>query len=108
LVRVTVWVALLVPVICGAKLSDEGARLSVAGDAPMPVKAAVSVPAEEAIEKVPLRVPRAVGLKTTATVQLVEGASVLVQVFAEIMKSPEMAATESGVETAPVFETTMY
>ena len=45
----------------------------MAGDVPIPLSEAVCVPASSVMEKVPLRVPEAVGVKAIATVQPVLG-----------------------------------
>jgi hypothetical protein len=85
-----------------------GASPSVATDAPVPVRAAVCVPAESVIEKLPFLKPEAVGVKRIATVQPVEGASVAPQVLAEIAKSPVILGVCSVAGTPPVFEMVMF
>ena len=60
----------------------------MAGAVPMPVSEAVWVPASSVRVKVPVRVPEAVGVKVSETVQPVLAASVGPQVLAVMWKSP--------------------
>ena len=107
-VSITGCVVLVVRTCCGAKVSESGERPSVAEDAPMPVSIAVCVPTELWMESVPFRTPDAVGVKTTATVHPVDGASVAPQVFAEMTKSPVIEGVCSVACTPPVFEMVMF
>ncbi len=66
------------------------------------------MPAESVIDKLPRLAPDAVGVKTIATVQPVDAASVVPQVFAVIAKSPLAAAGCSVAATPPVFEIVMF
>ena len=107
-VSVTCCTALADPIDCGAKSSAVGDNASVAGDTPVPRSEPVSGVPSPVIEKLPLRAPDAVGLKTMETVQPVLTASVAPQVFAAIAKSPVTVAAPRATLVPPVFETVMF
>jgi hypothetical protein len=61
------------------------------------------------MEKVPLRVPEAVGIKAIATVQPTLGPRLDPQVFAVILKSTPMTdGVWSAIGVVPVFEIVMF
>src|SRR5665213_625615 len=105
---VTVCTALAVFNCCAAKMRLGGVRESVAAVCPIPLSAAVCVPALSVMLKVPVRVPDAVGANATPTVQPAYGASVTTQVFAVIAKSPVSTGNCSTTLTPPVFEMVMF
>src|ERR1700733_5498602 len=69
---------------CPAKVSERGARASVAGEVPFPLREAVWVPTSSVILKLPPRTPDAVGVKVIETVHPVLGPRLAPQVFAAI------------------------
>lgn len=83
LVSVTVCAALLLPTFCPANVRLVGFRLTVAGVVPVPLS--VTVPGElaafEVTVSVPVRLPFAVGVNVTLTVQLAPPASEVPQLL---------------------------
>ena len=71
LVRVTVWAALVVPTVCGAKVAELTLRLT-AGANPVPANGMVcGLPdAELVTARVAIRVPPSLGVKVTLRLQL--------------------------------------
>jgi hypothetical protein len=100
-------VGLAVPNCCCPKLNAMLERLSVAGSTPLPLNAAVCVPAESVIVSVPERVPEAVGRNATDTVHPELAPSVVSHVFAVIAKSPETVSVCSATVPELVFEIVM-
>src|SRR5450631_440008 len=80
---VTVCAVLLEPTTWEANVRAAGARVIAAGLTPLPVRAILCGEplAESAISSWALRVPVAVGVKVTETVQLTPAASVVPQVL---------------------------
>jgi hypothetical protein len=96
--------------VCCAKVSAVGARVSVAGALPVPERVAVWVPTWSVIESLAERAPAAVGVKVIETVQPVEGGRVVLQVLAERAKSvdsPVMMGVCSVAGLPPVLEMVM-
>ena len=84
---------LVVPITCALKDREDGLRLSAAGGVtavPLTARLCGELVAESAISKVALRVPAAVGVKLTETVQLAPAANEVPQVL-ESGKSPACA-----------------
>ena len=111
-VRVTDCAALVVPMVCCAKVRAVGVRVSVAGALPVPESAAVWVPAESVSESVAERAPLAMGLKVMESVQPVEAPRLFPQVLAEMAKSDGLAPIITGVwsvaEVPPRLATTTF
>ena len=108
LVRVTCWAVLAVFSCWVAKVRLAGLRASVAGAVPVPLRAAVCVPAPSTTVSTPVRVPEAVGLKAIATVHPTPAASEVPQVFAVRRKSPPAEIVPSVLGRLPVFEMVMF
>lgn len=89
LVSLTTCAALLVPIVCAAKLSEVGLSEATGTATPVPFKPSVMVPLAESllITKLPVRAPAAVGEKVTVMAQLAAGSKVLLQVV-DLAKSP--------------------
>src|SRR5438270_766774 len=79
--------ALVVPTATAPKFSEVGER-EIAVPTPLRATVCVGGLASSVKVKLPVRVPIAVGMKVTLTVQLAPAATVLPQVFALIAKSP--------------------
>jgi hypothetical protein len=94
--------ALVVPTVTVPKFSDVGEREIAV---PTPLKATVWVAglASSAKVKLPVRVPMALGVSVTLTVQLAPAATVLPQVFALMAKSPLMPILLMLSVAVPVF-----
>src|ERR1700761_4569731 len=107
-VTVTCCAALVVPIVCAAKVSAVVLNASVGLDCPFPLNSAVCVPASSVATMLPDDAPEAVGEKTTPTVQLVFTASDEPHVFAEMLKGPLIVSGFSPAGAAPVFATVMY
>src|SRR5437868_4220084 len=90
------------------KLKARLERASVAGSRPVPLSAAVCVPALSVTVNVPDLVPEAVGRNTTETVHPELGGNVVPHVFAVMAKSPITAELCSVTDVEPVFETVMF
>jgi hypothetical protein len=107
-VTVTCCAALIVPIVCAAKVSDDALSPSVGPVCPSPLSNAVCVPASSVATRLPEAAPDAVGKKTTPTVQLVFTANVEPQVFAVIENGPLMLSGFSPATIFPVFATVTY
>jgi hypothetical protein len=101
-VTVTDLAALVVPTATAPKLSETGEREICV---PVPVKATVCgvVSASSLKVNVPLRIPIAVGLKVTLTVQFAPAATVVPQVLALMAKSPLIVILLIFSVLVPVF-----
>src|SRR5580658_2741575 len=66
LVSVSFWIALATPTACVGKVSVAGESTACAGAVNVPVRLAVAVPAEVAMDMVTAAAPGAVGSKVTA------------------------------------------
>ncbi len=104
----TVWFALAVLSCCEEKLKEVSERVSVAGLVAVPLRLAVWVPASSTTVKDPERAPVALGAKTIETVHPVCELSVVPQVFAVILKSPETTGVCIPAVALPVFEMVMF
>ena len=96
MVRVNTFAALVVPILCGAKVRLVGDRVTEEEDAtPVPASATVcgEPPALSVMTNAPVRVPLVVGLKVTEILQLAAPATPLPQVLVSA-KSPEVAIDE--------------
>ncbi len=107
-VSTTCCAALVVVICCVAKVSDVVESVSVAGVSPTPFNCAVWVPTLSVMLSVPARAPLAVGVKVMESVQDVDAASELPQVFALIAKSPVTTGACSVAVLPPVFATVMF
>ncbi len=94
LVSVTAWVALLVPTICAANVSDDGDRLAT-GMTPVPERPMLGGPPVKlpCAVMVPLREPSAVGVNVTVSVH---------EVFGVIDAGQLLVWAKSPVTTKPV------
>jgi hypothetical protein len=108
LVSVILCGALCVETVCGAKFKAIVERPTT-GPSPVPLRLTVCVLPPRTLlllslmVRVPVRVPGAVGVKTTLTVQELLAATLLPQVFVS-EKSPLMVRLEITSETLPVLE----
>jgi hypothetical protein len=82
-VSVTIWLELVVPTACAAKVSDEGVKVTEELAIPVPLRLAVLDPAEvlSLTVTVAVRVPVVVGVNVTLMVQLAPPARLLPQVL---------------------------
>ena len=85
------------------KASDAGDSVSVAADCPVPVRGAVCIPSESAMERVPDRVPDAPGVNTIAIWQLACAIRLAPQVLLLMAKSPVTLSPLSATGEPPVF-----
>jgi len=101
----TVWLGLVVPTVCEEKVKLDGVNVIVT-IVPVPVRLTVcgEFEAWSVIKIEPVRVPDAVGVNVTVSVQLAPGPSDAPQLFV-CAKSPVAAPMESVVDTVPVFLT---
>lgn len=100
--------ALVAPTLVFGKLSNIGVRPTFGSATPLPDNDATTVATVPLvlIEICPLRVPVAVGVKTTLMLQLADAASDVVQLFALMLKSPLICGVPSVAVVPPEFCTT--
>ena len=107
-VTVTCCAALVVPIVCAAKVRTVALSVSVGPVCPLPLSNAVCVPTSSVATRLPDAAPDAVGEKTTPTVQLVFTAKEAPQVFADMENGPLMLKGFNRDRLWPVLATVTY